>query len=634
MPGIAGIIGKGSAEENRAAIEAMVRCMQHERFYVSGTCANEEIGLWVSWTCLGGSFADCLPVWDEGKQICLIFSGEVFPDREEIEFLKSRGHQFQSGNVSYMVHLYEEIGPDFVKKLNGWFAGILIDLRQGKFFLFNDRYGMERIYFHEDESGFYFASEAKALLKVMPRTRQLDERSFAELLACGCVLQNRTLFSGISLVPGGSLWTFSGGQCLQKQFYFTRDLWETQPQLGAAEYYEEFKATWERILPRYFHAGEQAGLSLTGGVDSRMILARLHPEPGALPCYTWGSRYRDCNDVRLGRKIAAICGQSHQTIPLNGTFLSDFPKLAEKAVYISDGRKDVTGAADLYLHRIARQIAPVRLSGGNGGELLRRKVSFKASPLCNDLVVPEMVRLMELAAETYGVELEGHKLSFCAFKQAPWHMSRTFSLQRSQLTLRTPYLDNDLVALAYQAPPECLDIFFALRLISEGNPALAKIATDRGISQRSPPNARQIRHFLQQFTFKAEYAFDSGMPQWLARLNRAFAPLHLEKLFLGRHTIHHFRIWYRDELSAYIKEILLDPRTLERPYLRRERLESIVESHLQGTGNYSEQITRILTIELIQRQFLERNRLVKEVLQTESRDGRYVPNDHQVLTAR
>lgn len=605
MPGIAGIVGKGPRGDNRQAIDAMATAMQYEPFYTTGTHIDEELEFWLGWTSLRGSFADCLPVWSEEKEICLIFSGEVFPDGEEIELLKSKGHAFESGNASYLVHLYEEIGLDFISRLNGWFAGALIDRRQGKLFLFNDRYGMERIYFHENDRFLYFASEAKALLKVIPSTRQLEERSFAELLTCGCVLQNRALFSGMALVPGGSVWTFSGGPCPQRDFYFTREQWETQPQLRAAEYYEEFKTTWKRILPRYFHLGEQAALSLTGGVDSRMILAWLNPGPGALPCYTWGSRYRDCNDVQLGRKIAAICGQSHQTIPLDGKFFSDFPRLAEKTVYISDGRKDVTGAADLYLHGIAREIAPVRLTGGNGGEVLRRKVSFKPDQPCPNLFVPEIAQLMGVAADTYDTELQGHQLSFAAFKQSPWHMSKAFSVQRSQLTLRTPYLDNDLVALAYQAPPECLGAFFALRITNEGNPALASLVTDRGIRLDSFPGDRQIRHFLQEFAAKVEYAFDYGMPQWLARVNRPFVPLQLEKLFLGRHSIHHFRVWYRDELSSYIKEILLDPQTLQRPYLRRERLENMVDSHLQGTANYTKDITRILTVELVQRGLLQ-----------------------------
>ncbi len=607
MPGITGIIGKGSEPESRAAIDAMVQCVRHEPFYTSGTYTNEAMGLWIGWTSLGGSFADCLPIWNEQKNICLIFSGEVFPDGQETGFLKSKGHRFQADNASYLIYLYEEISLDFLKKLNGWFSGLLIDLRENKCFLFNDRYGMEKIYFHEGAEAFYFASEAKALLKVLPQTRELDWRSFGEFLTCSCVLQNRTLFSGISLVPGGSRWTFAKGRLSEKQAYFTRETWEKQPQLLAADYYEAFKATWKRVLSRYFHAGERAALSLTGGVDSRMMIAWMNAEPGALPCYTWGSRYRDCNDVRLARKIAAICGQTHQTIPLDGTFLSDFPKLAEKAVNISDGMTDVTGAIDIYLQRVAREIAPVRLSGANGGELLRRKISFKASPVRGSLFSPELQRFTETAATTYATELAGHKVSFSAFKQAPWYMTRAFSLERSQLILRTPYLDNDLVALSYQAPPECQDIFFALRLTSEGNPALANIATDRGINLRTPASAKQVRHFFQQFLFKAEYAFDSGMPQWLAKLDHALAPLRIEKLFLGRHKTDHFRIWCRDELAAYIKEVLLDPSTLRRPYLQSRQVEKIVASHIKGVGNHTDEIIRLLTAELVQRTLLNQN---------------------------
>jgi asparagine synthase (glutamine-hydrolysing) len=605
MPGIVGIVGKGPAVDNREAIAAMVRCTQHERFYTTGTHIDERLRLWLGWSCLHGSFSDCLPVWNEKKQICLIFSGEVLSDGDEIEIRRSKGHTFEAKNASYLVDLYEEFGLDFLKKLNGWFAGLLIDLREDKIFLFNDRYGMERIYFHENSRGFYFASEAKALLKVLPETRQLDSRGFAEFLTCGCVLQNRSLFSEVSLLPGGSLWTFSAGKLSKKQAYFTRNAWERQPQLGAAEYHEEFKTTWARILARYFRPGEQAALSLTGGVDSRMMLAWLHAEPGALPCYTWGGSYRDCNDVQVARKIAAICGQSHQTIPLDGRFLSDFPMLAEKAVYVTDGCKDVTGAADLYLHRVARKIAPVRLTGGNGGELLRQKVSFQPSPLTGDVFVPEIAPLAKLAAKTYRTELQCHKVSFSAFKQAPWHMSKAFSLQRSQLMLRTPYLDNDLVALTYQAPRQCRDIFFALRLTIEGRPALANVATDRGISLRAAPATNNLRHFFQQLTSRAEYIFDSGMPQWLAKLDHVLTPLHLEKLFLGRHKIDHFRIWYRNELADYIKEILLDPRTLARPYLERRQLQEMVLSHVSGTGNYTEEISRLLTIELVQRCLLQ-----------------------------
>jgi hypothetical protein len=97
------------------------------------------------------------------------------------------------------------------------------------------------------------------------------------------------------------------------------------------------------------------------------------------------------------------------------------------------------------------------------------------------------------------------------------------------------------------------------------------------------------------------------MPQWLARLDHIFAPLRLEKLFLGRHKVAHFRVWYRDELSHYLKEILLDPLTLQRPYLRARSVEKLLEGHLNGCRNHTSEIHKILTLEFIQRKMIELN---------------------------
>ena len=243
--------------------------------------------------------------------------------------------------------------------------------------LFNDRYGLGRIYYHENADGFYFSSEAKSLLKVLPELRQLDLTSLAETFSCGCVLQNRTLFPGISLLPGGSMWTFAQSGNIRKESYFNRRIWENQPLLSGAEYYEKLKETFARILPRYFRGTRQVAMSLTGGLDGRMIMAWANPSPGELPCYTFGGTYRDCADVKIARKIAKLCRQPHETIIVDSQFFTEFPNLAEKAVFVSDGTMDVTGSVELYVNRIASQIAPVRLTGNYGSEIVRGNVAFR-----------------------------------------------------------------------------------------------------------------------------------------------------------------------------------------------------------------------------------------------------------------
>ena len=145
----------------------------------------------------------------------------------------------------------------------------------------------------------------------------------------------------------------------------------------------------------------------------------------------------------------------------------------------------------------------------------------------------------------------------------------------------------------------------SLQLISDGNPALAQVGTDRALMLHSVPGVTRARHFLQEFTFKAEYAYDYGMPQWLAKADHALAPLHLERLFLGRHKFHHFRVYYRDALAGCVKDILLDPRAKKRPWFIADRLEDVVLAHTRGRRNHTVELHKLLTLELVGRLFVD-----------------------------
>ena len=144
-----------------------------------------------------------------------------------------------------------------------------------------------------------------------------------------------------------------------------------------------------------------------------------------------------------------------------------------------------------------------------------------------------------------------------------------------------------------------------MRLIAQGKPELLSLPTDRGLTNHRGRFFRAVSRAFHEFLFKAEYAYDMGMPQWLARLDHAVSPLHLERLFLGRHKIFHFRVWYRDVLADYVREILLDPRSLSRPYINRKGLEGIVHGHLKGNRNYTSEIHQALTLELLHRLSLD-----------------------------
>jgi asparagine synthase (glutamine-hydrolysing) len=304
--------------------------------------------------------------------------------------------------------------------------------------------------------------------------------------------------------------------------------------------------------------------------------------------------------------VAKACGQPHEVIPVGQEFLSRFSRYAERSVYLTDGCTGVVHAVDLYVNERAREIAPVRMTGNYGGEVLRRVRAFKPVKPLPDLYRPELLADVRRAGETYAGLLRNHPLSFAVFHQAPWHHYGLLALEQTQLSVRSPFLDNDFVRTVFRAPESaCVNNAACLRLIADGDPDLMRIRTDRGVAERQGRVRAAIRKGLLEFTFKAEYAYDHGMPQSVARIDHLFSGLRLERLFLGRHKFAHFRVWYRDVLSGYVREMLLDPKTLSRPYLEKRTVERVVNSHLKGNRNYTTEIHQVLTLELLHRLFVD-----------------------------
>ncbi len=606
MPGIVGLITRMPRERAERELLQMVDALRHEDFYVTGTRVEEPVGVYAGWIARKNSFSDGMPVRNERGDV-LIFAGEEFPKPGTIQDLKARGHELDAEGPSYLAHLYEE-DPSFPAGLNGRFHGILMDGSRGTVMLLNDRYGLHRIYYHESQEAFYFAAEAKAILAVHPELRRADPRGIGEFIYCGSALDNRTLFEGIQILPAASAWIFRNGSLESKRSYFDPREWEEQETLDPESYYRELKEVFTQNLSRYFNGHERIAMSLTGGLDTRMIMAWRKPQQGSLPCYTFGGMLRDSQDVTLSRQVARMCGQSHQVIPVGKEFLAQFPHYAQRAVYLTDGCVDVGRAPDLYLNEIARDIAPVRMTGDYGGEVLRGVRGLKPVEPLPRLFNLEFLSHVREARETYARLLCGNALSFTVFKQPPWHYYGILALEQTQLSLRSPYFDNDIVRTVFRAPQSALaGNDNSVRLITDGNKDILRIPTDRGLlGERGRLLEASSRGFLE-FLFKAEYAYDMGMPQEISRIDHLLSSLHLERLFLGRHKIFHFRVWYRDALAAYVREMLLDSRTLNRPYIERNRLQEVVRHHVKGDRNYTNEIHKVLTLELIHRLFVDSN---------------------------
>ena len=247
MPGIVGLITKRQQAEAEGELRAMLESIRHEPFYTTGTWIDAAAGIYVGWVARQNSFSAHMPLENERRDVTLVFSGEEFPDAGTVKV----------PGESYLLDRYDR-EADFPGQLNGRFHGLLRDRSRGMTMLFNDRFGLQRLYYHQGKEAFYFAAEAKAILKVQPELRRADPRGLGEFIACGCVLENRSLFSGIHVLPPGSAWRFRNATLEKKAAYFEPREWEAQEALEPTAYYAELRDVFGRNLPRYFNGRERS----------------------------------------------------------------------------------------------------------------------------------------------------------------------------------------------------------------------------------------------------------------------------------------------------------------------------------------------------------------------------------------
>jgi asparagine synthase (glutamine-hydrolysing) len=578
----------------------MVSSMAHESFYDSGMYSVPEMGIYAGWVAHENSFAAGQPFFNERRDVVLLFSGECFVDPETRMGLMQKGHELGHATGNWLVHFYEEEGDRFFEKLNGLFSGLLIDKRQGKTFLFNDRFGVERIYWHETKDETYFASEAKALLRVLPELRAFDRDGIAQYLALGCTLGQRTLFRGVESLPIASVWSFEKGTC-QKRKYFFPAIWESQSTLTVEAFEAQFEEMFNRILPRYFQSDSKIGIALTGGLDTRMIMACL-PKAGEKPvCYTFSGEERDTLDAVLAARVAKVCGLEHHVLRIGPDFFSDFASHVDRTVYVTDGCLGSLGAHEIYLNSQARTLSPVRLTGVFGGEILRGVCMFKPLHLARRLVNADLAESITSCVRQWSRDGE-HPVTFAAFRETPELRFALVAASRSQVTFRTPYLDNELVALAYRAPgavrasTQC-----TLSLVKANNLPLSKVPTDMGEMGAANGLVVALKRIFAKAVCKLDYCRSEGLPRYLSMLDPLLTQIGSTLGIAGLHKYLPYRIWFQRELAAYMDGILKDAQVRQGSLWNPRFLGHMVSDHVAGRNNYAREIDAVLTLDAVER---------------------------------
>jgi asparagine synthase (glutamine-hydrolysing) len=495
--------------------------------------------------------------------------------------LRSQNHRFEKSNASYLVHLYEEKGVDFLRDLNGWFSGVLIDLREKKVLLFNDRSGGGKLLLFESPQGLYFASEARALLQVCPGARSLEMAAVAEVWHSDNGLGQRTLFRGVTRLPGGSVLEMADGEVRQRRRYFEPGELFKQTLLEREFYCAKVDEYCERILARYVRSEGPVGVELDDALGSHRLLRLLDRTSGRLHCYVAPGPFAPGVDAVVAHAAQEQFQVSAKLLPLGEEFFRDFARYAERSVYHTDGCGSVVAALALHAAELGQALSPIQVAGGYASELVTGEPIDGSA----HVLVPEFRGLVE----------EAHTRCRALPKMDP--LERTFftmdhdqrhalECARAHLMVRCPFLDNEMVALAFRAPClyEKMELF-ALPTVDE---------TDSEDDWRSA--LKSIPHELGQKWKEFWAAKTEQVCSWTGSTPR---------LSFGTARLNRFREWFRDGLAGFVKEVLLDARTTGRSYLDAKQTAKVVEEHLAGRDDHSATIAKLLTLELAQRHLLE-----------------------------
>ena len=215
------------------------------------------------------------PVFNEDHTAWIVYNGEIYNFLELRAELEGRGHRFSTRcDTEVIIHLYEEMGADCVKKLRGMFGLAIYDKVKRKLVLARDRLGKKPLHYAQVGNKLYFASEIKSILAVAPELAEVNSQGLLEYLNFGYVPDPITIFTGIHKLPPGHLLEFADGK-IQVRQYWDLPQYGTYVPKSEEELLEElerrlYEATRIRLI-----SDVPLGAFLSGGTDSSTVVALM-----------------------------------------------------------------------------------------------------------------------------------------------------------------------------------------------------------------------------------------------------------------------------------------------------------------------------------------------------------------------
>jgi asparagine synthase (glutamine-hydrolysing) len=362
MPGIIGVIPLSLDNE---LLEHMISSIRHEEWYRIDKYFDPFFG--IARVHLGIFNPEPQPIFNEDKSLCIFMDGKIYDYDEEVSELKTKGYKFNMANdPEFCLHLYEELGEDFVKKLNGDFVIAICDLKEGKLLLANDRSGLRPHYYamSSNNKKLLFSPEIKAILQDKTFKKELNDEAIAEFFAFGEFWDEKTLFKGVSILPPASIFIYDGKKISIEQYWHFS--YSPDYNLSEEDTVEQLIEALKKSVKIRMKDNLRYGVALSGGLDSRSVVAAIDPEKRKdVPTYTFGPK--DCDEVKIAKEVAQKAGTKHLSIDISPELLIDN---AKQEVWLSDGRVYMGVSFDCPISKLVKDKIDVVFDGFELGETL------------------------------------------------------------------------------------------------------------------------------------------------------------------------------------------------------------------------------------------------------------------------
>ncbi len=366
MPGLSGLFDRTGwiGDSAEASLTAMLQSQQHHLWLkvqrqTQGPFSAGRVHL-------GTLPTGEQPARDEAGRFVLWLDGEIY-NRDELASANGLDHISGDGDARFLLELYLlRHGWDFLPQLDGIFAIAMFDTIGKQLTLVSDRLGLRPLYYWASSDVFAFASEVKSIAELPGRPKKLDRLGMEEFLAYGWMLNDRTWFEDIRVLGLSTILTVTETGMSQATYWSWTEVQPLPAGVSFEQAAEEMARLWEMAVARRVRTNHRYGLQLSGGLDSRSILAAL--PPGRLPaaCVTMGVAGSD--DIKIASRVAQIRGCLHIVVELDK--INDFLVKREPFVWLTDGM-----ISTLHLHASAmanalRDTADFSLNGFVGEVIL------------------------------------------------------------------------------------------------------------------------------------------------------------------------------------------------------------------------------------------------------------------------